>query len=282
MDYYALKLQLHPNTEINRDVLSAVLADIGFESFVESEQGMDAFVPENRYSETAIVEVLENLPLPGMSAQYRVEVVKSRDWNEEWEKHFFEPMIIDNQVVIHSSFHKNLPRLPYTIVIDPKMAFGTGHHETTSLMISCLLENDLNGKSFLDMGCGTAVLAILAKLKNAGPVTAIDNDEWAYQNALENIRLNHTPDIRVCLGDAGRLGEDRYDVICANINRNILLNDISVYVPCMNPGASLFMSGFYTEDREMIRNECFKNQLDFVSYKEKNNWVAIHFVKQYS
>jgi ribosomal protein L11 methyltransferase len=277
MDYYELKLTLHPNTEINRDVLSALLANIGFESFVESNKGLDAFVPENLYSEEKIAGVLENLPLPDTSVQYHIEFVKSRDWNEEWEKNFFQPILIDNQVVIHSSFHKDIPVLPYDIIIDPKMAFGTGHHSTTSLMVSYLLELDLNGQSFLDMGCGTAVLAILARMKGANPVTAIDIDEWAYENSLENIRLNHTPDIAVHLGDAELLGKDIYDVIFANINRNILLKDIPVYAQCLHSGSSLFMSGFYQEDVDVILEECKKHQLQFVSYKEKNNWAAIQF-----
>ncbi|GHV60447.1 ribosomal protein L11 methyltransferase [Bacteroidia bacterium] len=279
MDYYELKLGLHPNTEINRDILSAVLAEIGFESFVDSDAGLSAFVPENRYSEGAIAEVLENVPLVDTSVQYHIEKIAGRDWNDEWEKNFFEPIIIDNQVVIHSSFHQNIPQLRYDIVIDPKMAFGTGHHATTSLMVSYLVELDLNGKSFLDMGCGTSVLAILAKLKNAEPVTAIDIDEWSYNNSLENIQLNHTPDIRVLLGDANLLGKEVYDVIFANINRNILMQDIPAYAQCMHSGSSLFLSGFYAEDREIIRETCEQQQLQFVSYKEKENWVAVHYVK---
>jgi len=278
MNYYELKLTLHPNTEIHRDILSAMLAEVGFESFVESETGLDAYVPETLYSEAAITGVLENLPLVDISVQYHIEKIPGQNWNEEWEKHFFEPIVIDEQVVIHSSFHKNIPPLKYDIVIDPKMAFGTGHHATTSLMVSYLTELDLNGKSFLDMGCGTAVLAILARLKNAGPVTAIDIDSWAYENSLENIRLNHTSDIRILLGDAGLLEEEIYDVIFANINRNILLQDISVYAQCMRSGSSLFMSGFYKEDMTIISEKCKEQQLQFVSYKEKENWVAVHYI----
>ncbi|MDR0865373.1 MAG: 50S ribosomal protein L11 methyltransferase [Candidatus Symbiothrix sp.] len=280
MNYYELKLTLLPNTEINRDVCSALLAEIGFESFVESDKGLDAYIPEKLYSEENMAGVLENLPLPDTTIKYHIELVKSRDWNEEWEKNFFQPIIIDNQVVIHSSFHKDIPKSPYDIVIDPKMAFGTGHHSTTGLMVSYLLELDLKNKSFLDMGCGTAVLAILAKMKGANPVTAIDIDEWAYENSLENIRLNNTPDIQVALGDASILGKAVYDIIFANINRNILLNDIPVYASCMHSGAALFMSGFYQEDLDSIINKCREHQLQFVSYKEKDNWTAVYFSKQ--
>jgi ribosomal protein L11 methyltransferase len=275
MNYYKLGLTIAPNTEIHRDVFSALLADIGFESFVETGNGLDAFVPEKIYSEKAIAGVLENYPLLGVQARYSIELIESKDWNEEWEKHFFQPIIIDNQVVIHSSFHKDIPPLPYDIVIDPKMAFGTGHHSTTALMISYLLELDLKDKSFLDMGCGTAVLAILAKMKGARPVTAIDNDKWAYENSLENIRLNHTPGIQTLYGDANLLGKDRYDFIFANINRNILLNDIPVYVRCMHSGSFLFMSGFYQEDLDLITQTCNKHRLKLISSKEQNNWMAV-------
>ncbi|GHU71806.1 ribosomal protein L11 methyltransferase [Bacteroidia bacterium] len=278
MNYYELKIHLSPNSEIHRDILASELAEIGFESFSESENGLDAFVPETLFSEDKIIQLLKNPPLIDAQLQYSIEYIESHDWNEEWEKNFFQPIIIDNQTVIHSSFHQNIPALKYDIVIDPKMAFGTGHHATTSLMVSYLLENELNGKSFLDMGCGTAVLAILASMKGAEPVSAIDNDEWAYENSLENIRLNHTSNIKVSLGDAGLLGNEMYDFIFANINRNILLADIQTYVKCMHRDSSLFMSGFYTEDQEAIRKECEKHGLKFVSYKEKENWTAMHFL----
>ena len=280
MNYYELKLTIEPNTEINRDIIASLLAEIGFESFIESETGIDSYIPEKLYSEEQLLEVLKTLPIPDLQIKQHIKYIKSKDWNEEWEKNFFQPIIIDNQVVIHSSFHQDIPSLPYDIVINPKMAFGTGHHSTTGLMVSYLLELDLNNKSFLDMGCGTAILAILARMKKANPVTAIDIDEWAYENSLENIRLNHTEDIKIELGDASLLGQDKYDFIFANINRNILLSDISVYASCLPGGASLYMSGFYQEDIEAIRNECEKHNLIFVSFKEKENWAAIHFLKK--
>ena len=194
MNYYELQITLIPNTEVSRDILSALLAEIGFESFTESETGLNAFISEKLFSEEKIAEIIENFPLPDTNIEYRIEYIKSQDWNEEWEKNFFQPIIIDDKVVIHSSFHKDIPLFEYDIVIDPKMAFGTGHHSTTSLMVSYLLELVLENKSFLDMGCGTAVLAILAKMKGASPITAIDIDEWAYENSIENIQLNKTPD----------------------------------------------------------------------------------------
>ncbi len=279
MNYYELNITLSDNNEVNRDILAALLADTGFESFVESETGLIAYVPEKYYSAEAIDDVLGNFPRTDLSIEYTVGYIQSQDWNEEWEKNFFQPIIIGNQCVIHSSFHKNIPTLPFDIVIDPKMAFGTGHHETTSLMVEHLLSSDIQGKSFLDMGCGTAVLAILAKMKGSGRTLAIDNDEWAYRNSLENTNLNQTEGIEVLLGDAGLLGEEKFDVIFANINRNILLQDIHRYVSCLNKGGELYLSGFYTEDLEVISKECYRNLLQFVNSKVRNNWIAAKFIR---
>ena len=277
MNYYELKIVLSPNTETNRDILAALLAEIGFESFTESENGLDAYISEKNYSEDAISGLLSDIPLIDTELTYSTNYVEAQDWNEEWEKNFFQPIIIDDKCVIHSSFHKDIPSLPYDIVIDPKMAFGTGHHETTSLMVSYLLQTELDNKSFLDMGCGTAVLAILAKMRDSDRTLAIDNDEWAYQNSLENVQLNHTEDVEVLLGDAGLLGKEKFDIIFANINRNILLNDIHIYASCLNPCGELYMSGFYTEDLDIICEECRKNGLQFIDNKVKNNWTAARF-----
>jgi len=278
MNYYELRILLTPNTEINRDVISALLAEIGFESFIETEAGVDAYIAEKSFSKEVVDDVLKNIPLPGIHIQYEMKFIKNRDWNEEWEKNFFQPIVIQDKVIIHSSFHKDIPLFPYDIVIDPKMAFGTGHHSTTALMVAYLLEQNLENKSVLDMGCGTAVLAILAHKKGACPVTAIDNDEWAYENSLENIRINHASGIRVKSGDASLLEKERYDFIFANINRNILLNDIPVYAACMNPaGASLFMSGFYEEDLAVISETCRQHSLKLAGYKEDNRWIAAQF-----
>jgi len=278
MNYIETKIALTPNTETNRDVVSALLSEIGFESFMESETGLSAFIAENFFSEKKIKETLKNFPLPDVSIKYKIVLIKNRNWNEEWEKNYFQPIIIENQVIIHSSFHIDIPCFPYDIVIDPKMAFGTGHHSTTSMMVSYILEQDLEEKSFLDMGCGTAVLAILAHKMGAKPVIAIDNDEWAYENSLENICVNKANDIQVRHGDASLLEKEHFDFIFANINRNILLNDIHIYADSLNTGASLFLSGFYKEDLDAITEACKKQLLELIDYKEENNWVAARFV----
>ncbi len=281
MNYYSLNITISPNNEICRDVLASMLADIGFESFEETESGLNAYVPENLYNKDVVEETIRLFPIEGIIIDCTADFVKSQDWNEEWEKHFFQPILIDDQCIVHSSFHKDIPSVKYDIVIDPKMAFGTGHHETTSLMLSLLLQEEVNGKSFLDMGCGTAVLAILARMKGANPVVAIDIDEWAYNNALENIRLNQTDDITVRLGGAEQITKDeQFDIVFANINRNILMRDIPVYATCMNRGTILCISGFYEEDIPVLLPVCVANQLVVQQTIKKNNWTAVRLLKQ--
>ncbi|MDL2222823.1 50S ribosomal protein L11 methyltransferase [Bacteroidales bacterium OttesenSCG-928-M11] len=282
MNYYELQLILNPNTETNRDICAGLLNELGFESFISTNNGISAYIPEKTFDEKALSDLLDNLPLIDTEVKYNTQYIVSQNWNEEWERHFFQPINIRDQVIIHSSFHQDVPKdMPYPIVIDPKMSFGTGHHQTTSLMVEYLLDEDVDSRSFLDMGCGTAVLAILAKKKGALPVVAIDIDEWAYENSLENIVLNKTPEVQVFLGDASLLsGKGSFDIVFANINRNILLQDIPAYRTCMNPGASLFMSGFYVEDIPVIQQKCEDCGLQLVSYKEKDNWAAVHFTSR--
>ncbi len=275
-DYTQVKLAVIPYSETATDILAALLAEIGYESFVPDENGLTAFVPQPLYDEGSLRGVIEAFPMEA-KIDYKSEFVAGRDWNEEWEKNYFKPIVIGDECVIHSTFHTDVPKARYDILIDPKMAFGTGHHETTSLIIGEILKADLKGKKILDMGCGTAVLAILAVMKGASDATAIDIDAFAYENALENIRLNHTPGIKVLLGGAEILGEDNYDVIFANINRNILLADICAYAKCMHHGSFLYMSGFYVEDIPVIREEARKYGLEFLGYEEKNRWVAVEF-----
>ena len=278
MKYLEFIFRTSPCTETANDILAAVLGDAGFESFVEQENGIAAYVQKDLYDEATLKATLEEFPLPGTKIEYSFAEAEDKDWNGEWEKNFFQPIVIGDRCVIHSTFHHDVPQAEYDIVINPQMAFGTGHHETTSLIIAELLESDLEGKSLLDMGCGTSILAILARMRGAAPCTAIDIDEWCVRNSLENIELNHVDNISVFQGDASSLeGEGPFDVIIANINRNILLNDMKQYVRCMKPGAELFMSGFYVEDIPMIRTEAERNGLHFVHHREKNRWTAVKF-----
>ena len=280
MKYLEFIFHTEPCTEVVNDVLSAVLGEVGFESFVEQEGGIAAYIQTSLYDEEALKSALDSFPLADTTLTYTYKEAEDKDWNEEWEKNFFQPIVIGNRCVIHSTFHHDVPQAEYDIVINPQMAFGTGHHETTSLIIGELLEADLQGKALLDMGCGTSILAILARMRGAAPCAAIDIDEWCVRNSLENIELNHVDNISVFQGDASILPDKGpFDVVIANINRNILLNDMKHYVARMNPGARLFMSGFYTDDIPAIREEAERNGLRFVHHKEKNRWAAVQFEK---
>lgn len=279
MKYLEFTFRTTPCTETANDVLSAVLGEVGFESFVEAPDGINAYIQKDLFNEVTLTEAISDFPLPDTQIRYTFQDAEDKDWNEEWEKNFFQPIVIGDRCVIHSSFHHDAPKAEYDIVINPQMAFGTGHHETTSLIIGELLDSELQGKSLLDMGCGTSILAILARMRGAAPCIAIDIDEWCVRNSLENIELNKVDNITVSQGDASALeGKGPFDVVIANINRNILLNDMKQYVRCMHPGSELYMSGFYVDDIPAIQAEAARNGLHFVHYQEKNRWAAVKFV----
>lgn len=280
MKYLEVTFRTQPCNETVTDVLSALCGDIGFESFMEAENGIKGYIQEALYNEDALRGMLENFPMENTEISFEAVPQEDKDWNEEWEKNFFQPIILDNRCVIHSTFHKNVPQAEYDILINPQMAFGTGHHETTSLILGELLDAELKGKSVLDMGCGTSILAILASMRGADPITAIDIDDWCVNNSKDNIALNQIHNITVELGDASSLkGRSPFDIIIANINRNILLNDMAQYVSCMHPGSEIYMSGFYVEDIPFIRAKGEELGLRFLHYKEKNNWAAVKLIK---
>jgi ribosomal protein L11 methyltransferase len=279
MNFLKVKFSILPCEEYLVDVLIYELAEIGFDSFESENSSVEAYISTEIFDDSKIKKLIENF-LYEVNITYEVSVLEEKNWNEEWEKNYFSPIVIGNECVIHSSFHKNIPNAKYDIVIDPKMAFGTGHHETTSLMISAMLTMNLDGKKVLDMGCGTAVLAILAKMRGAGAVIAIDIDKWCTENSLENISLNRIQDIEVLLGGAELLKEMHFDLILANINRNILINDMHLYASCLSAGGELYMSGFYEQDIPIIENECKKNCLKLLGFQEKNNWVVIKTIKE--
>ena len=281
MKYFEVTFTAQPCNEIVTDVISAITAEIGFESFVECEGGVKAYIQQSLFDEETLKSVLADFPIPDTNVSYTIFEPEDKDWNEEWEKNFFQPIVIDNRCVIHSTFHKDYPKAEYDIVINPQMAFGTGHHETTSSILGELLDADLKGKSVLDMGCGTSILAILASMRGAAKVTAIDIDDWCVNNSRDNIALNNINNITIELGDASLLeGREPFDVIIANINRNILLNDMHAYVSCMHSGSEIYMSGFYVQDIDAIREKGESLGLKFVHYREKNNWVAVKLVKE--
>ena len=274
MNFIQVDFSFEAFEEFMADILAAELAEIGFDSFVPCENGMQAFIPETKFNENSLKDAINNYPLE-VAISYEIVTVASKNWNEEWEKHYFEPIVIGEECVIHSSFHKDIPVAKYDIIIDPKMSFGTGHHETTSLVIGEILKMNLTGKKVLDMGCGTAVLAILAAMRGASELLAIDIDSWCTENSLENIALNKVSGIEVKLGGAELLDGLHFDIILANINRNILLADMEKYAACLTTGGELYMSGFYKADIPVIEAELNRNGLELIDFKEKNNWVVV-------
>jgi ribosomal protein L11 methyltransferase len=262
-----------------KEIFVSLLADLGCDSFADgkTEEELLAFVSEENYQEDNIKMLFEEY---GSQAdfQYKIDEIEPQNWNAVWESNY-EPVMIAERCFIRAPFHEPNTDAEYEIVIEPKMSFGTAHHETTSLMIEFLLEEELHNKSVLDMGAGTGILAILSHLRGAAPITAIDNDEWAYLNNIENNARNHAETIQVKLGDASLLNEhEKYDVIIANINRNILLKDLPIYVNVLNKNGHIFLSGFYMgDDLEMITAKCQALGLSLVAGKEKNNWCAVKF-----
>lgn len=261
---------LQPTSEI----LIAELGTIDFESFVETETGVLAYIQKKLWNPEAVQE-LWLLQSPEFTITFEHSEIAPVNWNEEWEKNF-TPIEVANKCVVRAPFHPETNK-EYEIVIEPKMAFGTGHHETTYMMLEYILELDFEGKTVLDMGCGTAVLAILAEMRGAATLDAVDIDSWCYENSLENIARNKCQSISVYLGDASFLEGKKYDVIIANINRNILLQDMAHYQQSLLPGGTLLLSGFYREDLEIIQETCQALGLDFVGNKERNRWIAAEF-----
>ena len=260
-----------PGTEI----LIAELGYAGFESFVENEAGVIAYIQKPEWN-ADILNDIYILTNDEFTISYTSEEIEQVNWNKEWEKNF-QAIEVDGICAVRAPFHEKTD-VAYDIIIEPKMSFGTGHHETTHMMIQHILKLDFNGKSVLDMGCGTGILAILAEMKGATTLDAIDIDNWCYLNTVENIERNNCHKIKAYEGEASLLAGKKYDVIIANINRNILLKDIATYASCLNENGTLLLSGFYVEDIPLISEECGKQQLRFVENLERNNWVAVKYV----
>lgn len=257
------------------DILMAELGEVGFESFVEETNGILAYIQKTEWSEL-ILEEVDILRNSNFEISYEFKEIEQENWNATWESNF-NPIQVGEVCVIRAPFHEK-PKVKYDIIIEPKMSFGTGHHETTHMMLKHILEHDFNGKSVLDMGCGTGVLAILSAMKGAAKIDAIDIDKWCYLNSLENVERNQCEFINVYEGDASILPGRKYDVIIANINRNILLADIPIYSRSLNENGVLFLSGFYNEDIDVINDKCLETSLKFEKKLEKNNWVAVKYV----
>jgi len=257
------------------EILVAELGQAGFESFTEEEDGLTAYIQATQWKED-LLSATHILSSDEVKFSVEIEEIKEVNWNREWEKNF-DPIEIDGKVSIRAPFH-DIEVLEYDILIEPKMSFGTGHHETTHLMIKHLLPMDLSGKSVLDMGCGTGVLAIFSELKGADFIEAIDIDPWCYENSLENVERNQCRHIQVFQGDASLLDSKKFDLIIANINRNILLQDMKHYAECLNKNGTLLLSGFYTEDVDMIDEKARSLGLNLKASQQRNNWVGLKYV----
>lgn len=276
MNYYACSFS-NPENENLKDMFIELLGNIGFDSFMDTDDGFEAYCQEPVLDETELNEVLQMEQFANVKF-LKKELIQDQDWNATWEASY-EPVIINEFCRIRAPFHKVEGTYKYDLVIEPKMSFGTAHHETTSQIIELMLQSDFSGLNLLDMGSGTGVLAILAKKLGSATAVAIDNDEWAYRNALDNIRLNDENDIVVELGDANSLNDRQFDIILANINRNILLRDMKEYVKCLVDGGKIFFSGFYEEDLVLIAKEAERLGLKYSNHVTKNNWTAAVFVK---
>ncbi len=285
-DYYRVDFVFVPASDDAADYLAALLADAGFESFVHDADkpgaSMEAYVPAPLYSDDAVADAVGQLPF-SVRVSYSSEFVPGQDWNSEWEKHYFKPIVIEGKVAVHSSFHTDIPEAKYDILIDPRMAFGTGHHPTTTLMMRRLLDADVEGRNVTDMGTGTAILAILAAMRGAEQVTGIEIDPAAAENAVDNVALNlheNADKVKIILGDASALaGVPAADIFLANINRNIITADIAAYAAAMKPGATLTVSGFYVADRPVVESAAKGAGLALEAVDEMDNWSSMTFRK---
>jgi len=278
LNYIELKCRRPDNLE-QAEMLVAELADIGFESFSEDENYLLAYIPQSDFATSNLLSTTfcKNLDNRTMLA---ISIIKSQNWNAVWESNY-TPVMIDGCCQVRATFHEPKPELEFDILLSPKMAFGTAHHETTALMMRLLLKEKVEGMRILDMGCGTGILGILAIKKGALMVTSIDVDEWAYQNTLENIELNNVAGFTVLKGGAELLeNDDHYDLILANINKNILISDMPAYAKVLRKGGRIFFSGFYTEDLDDITKKANKSGLIFESNLSDKNWVAAIFNKK--
>ena len=276
MDYIKVSFELNPVLPA-REILYAELGELPFESFEEIENGLEAYIPSPDFK-AEMLEDLIILTLPNQKVDVKIETIEQQNWNAVWESNF-EEIIVNEKCIIRAPFHK-ASTVEFDIVISPQMSFGTGHHETTFLISNELFALDLKGKSLLDMGCGTGVLAIIAHKLGAVDIEAIDIEEWAYENTKDNNKLNNVEGMTVLHGDASLLNGKKFNVILANINRNILINDMETYSNSLSNGGIILFSGFYDTDLPQIKESAEANGLVFVKNEVKNNWTMAQFQKK--
>lgn len=275
MNYYKVTFRLSPLLPA-REVLYADLDVLGFESISDTSDGVEAFIPEGNFFESSLEDLMVN-NIPDQKVSFEVDLVEPQNWNAVWESQF-DPIHVNENCVIRAPFHQP-SGVEYDIIISPKMSFGTGHHETTFLMSQRLFELDLMGKSVMDMGCGTGVLAIIAKKLGAGHTEGVDIEEWAYQNSIENAEMNEVPSIVFFFGDVQYIENKSFDVVIANINRNVLLQDMPQYATALNEDGVLLLSGFYNSDIDVLVKKAEECGLKFVNSNCKNNWAIVQLSK---
>ena len=278
MNYYELLFTTITTEDYQQDLLINALGEIGFDTFEEVDLGFKAYIPSGDFNQEALDETL-SLYKDMFTFSYEVTLIPQKNWNEVWESNF-EPLVIGDKIYVRATFHEPGPEFPYEIVIDPKMAFGTGHHQTTAMMLELILENDFTGKKVLDMGCGTGILAIMASKLGSRNITAIDYDPVCYDSTIENAQLNHIRNVTALCGSKEVIPDEQYDIILANINRNILLDQIPRYSEVLKSGGEIYFSGFYeTPDLDIITEEARKYALKYISHKKNKDWTAAKFVK---
>ncbi|MGI6343411.1 MAG: 50S ribosomal protein L11 methyltransferase [Bacteroidales bacterium] len=277
MRYNEFVIELHTKTPEIAEIVSAYLTYDGFDSFQFTDDNNILAYISTDIPVTETLEKLKNELYSNWIKNIEVKQLEDKNWNQIWESSY-EPVIVSDNCIVRAPFHTNLPEVKFDIKIMPKMSFGTAHHATTLLMMKYILEtNVFTNLSVLDMGCGTGILAILAALKNAKTIWAVDNDTWAFENVKENIKANNCEHIQTFLGDADILSDEKFDYIFANINKNILLNDLPTYANSLNKNGHVFLSGFYLQDLDGLIEKAKTVNLSFIDYKEKDNWVAAHF-----
>lgn len=282
MKYVEVIFQLNPWNESASDILAALCGEMGFETFVSEEPFLKGYVQKTVFDEQQLRDTLDFFPIPEVKITCSIADAEDKDWNEEWEKNGFEPIIIGSELTVQGTGHDCPAKTRYEILLDPKMAFGTGSHETTYMILEQLLTMDLTGKQVLDAGCGTGVLGIMTALKGAASVMAYDIDEWSVNNTRTNCLLNHVENITVHEGDASVLQnlENTFDLVLANINRNILLADMPHFVRVLKNGGQLILSGFYTEDIAQLVQAAQALGMEKVQEKERNGWACLLFSKK--
>jgi ribosomal protein L11 methyltransferase (prmA) len=273
MNYIEYDFTVSP-LDMGSEILIAELAEVGFDSFVDTPTGIKAYIPKDSWNEH-ILQDIYLLSNPEFTISYQITEIEQVNWNEEWEKNF-SPIVVEDLCTVRANFHP-VPNTRYDIVITPKMSFGTGHHETTYMMLQQLLPLSLEGAKVLDMGCGTGILAIMAALRGAHDITAIDIDPWCVENATENVQQNNCSFITIKEGDVSLIAGEQYNLILANINRNILLSDIPAYTQALLSQGLLLVSGFYEEDLPAIKEKCQEVGLTYLSHIERNLWVSAKF-----